>query len=116
MGCGCRNPLRQEMIAGIEQRLLSRAMGQQKLVNFEGNMIAADTLPQGCYFIRGVWYSSPDALPEGMRKQLKGFCDKWALEITERTKEAVPVENQDEAVQDTPVVEAAPHKKKKGRR
>ena len=114
MTCGCKNPLRQEMLAGLEQRLLMTTMGKQKLVNFEGKMIAADTLPQGCYFVRGVWYSSPDTLPEGIRKQLKGFCDKWALEIEERAKQTPLVEIQEEAVQDVPVVETAPKKKKGG--
>lgn len=116
MSCGCKHPLRQEMLAGLEQQLLYKAMGKQKLVNFEGKMIAADTLPRDCYFIRGVWYSSPDAVPEGVRKQLKGFCDKWALELAEAAQKAVVVANQEEAVQNTPVVEAAPRKKKKGRR
>lgn len=113
MGCGCKNPLRQEMLAGVEQQLLYKAMGKQKLVNFEGKMIAADTLPRDCYFIRGVWYSSPEAVPEGIRKQLKGFCDKWALEVEERAKKVLAIQNQEEAVQDTPVVKAAPKKKKR---
>lgn len=116
MTCGCKNPLRKELLAGIEQKLLHKAMGKNKLVNFEGKMISADTLPQGCYFIRGVWYSSPETVPAGIRQQLKGFCDKWALEIAGRVEDAIPVENQEGAVQDTPVVEAVPRKKKKGRR
>lgn len=113
MTCGCKNPLRQEMRAGLEQELMFKAMAKQKLVNFEGKMIAADTLPQGCYFIRGVWYSSPDTVPDSIRNQLKGFCDKWALEIEEKAKQVLAVDNQGEAVQDAPAVVAAPRKKKR---
>ena len=47
-----------------------------KLVNFEGNMVAFNTSPQGSIFIRGVWYSSVDKMPDDVRdyykQQLKG--------------------------------------------
>ena len=42
-----------------------------KLVNFEGKMVAFNTIPQGAIFVRGVWYSSVDKMPDEIREYYK---------------------------------------------
>lgn len=61
MGCNCQS--------GNEARAESKVRKMAKLVNFEGKMVPYDTIPQGCLFIRGVWYGSAEALPEELKSQ-----------------------------------------------
>ena len=42
-----------------------------KLVNFEGKMVAFNAVPQGSIFVRGVWYSSVDKMPDEIREYYK---------------------------------------------
>ena len=82
MGCGCRRSSKEAAISKKaelaapkkETRIGTRTM--VKLVNFEGNMIAFNAIPQGSIFVRGVWYSSVDKMPDEVREyykqQLKG--------------------------------------------
>lgn len=82
MGCGCRrNKKEAEVVKKAELSAPPKETGNGtgtmvKLVNFEGRMVAFNTIPQGAIFVRGVWYSSVDKMPDEIREyykeQLKG--------------------------------------------
>ncbi len=42
-----------------------------KLVNYEGNMVPINAVPQGSVYIRGVWYSSMDNVPDEVKRALR---------------------------------------------
>lgn len=77
MACGCR---RSKKEAAVTQRAAvaapkhvagNRAGSMIKLVNYEGKMIAFNTLPRGSIYVRGVWYSSVEKMPEDVRDEYK---------------------------------------------
>ena len=48
-----------------------------KLVNFEGQLVPHNSIPQGSLFIGGVWYSSPDKMPEDIRQKYNEVYKGW---------------------------------------
>lgn len=82
MGCGCRRNKKEAAV--VKKAALASPPKQNgngtktmvKLVNFEGKMVAFNMIPQGSIFVRGVWYSSVDKMPDEIRdyykQQLRG--------------------------------------------
>ena len=48
-----------------------------RLVNFEGQLVPHNSIPQGSLYIGGVWYSSPDKMPEDIRKKYNEVYSGW---------------------------------------
>ena len=71
MGCACQRGAVPRSLMTLKK---VGAMG--KMVNFEGKMVALDTLPNGCLYIRGAWYSSVDSLPKELKAQYSGLFQK----------------------------------------
>lgn len=82
MGCGCRRTKKEAAVvkkaelAAHPKEIRNGTRTMVKLVNFEGKMVAFNTIPQGAIFVRGVWYSSVDKMPDEIRdyykQQLRG--------------------------------------------
>lgn len=82
MACGCRRHsgeaavVKKAELASPPKQTGIGTKTMVKLVNFEGKMVAFNTIPQGSVFVRGVWYSSVDKMPDDVRdyykQQLRG--------------------------------------------
>lgn len=82
MGCGCRKTKKEAAVAKTAEltappkEIRNGTRKMVKLVNFEGKLVSFNTIPQGSIFVRGVWYSSVDKMPDEIREyykqQLKG--------------------------------------------
>ena len=48
-----------------------------RMVNFEGKLVPHNSIPQGSLFIKGVWYSSPEKIPDDVRKEYNELYSGW---------------------------------------
>ena len=53
------------------------ASDMAKLVNFEGQLVPHNSIPQGSLYIGGVWYSSPEKMPEDIREKYNAVYSGW---------------------------------------
>lgn len=80
MPCGCQSS---------NQRVESRVINMANMVNYEGKMVSFDTLPSGCLFINGVWYSNPDALPAGLKPKYGKLFSRAPQKVVEANAKKV---------------------------
>jgi len=84
-----------------------------RMVNLEGKQTPVTNLPPDCYYVRGVWYSSPDKLPaelkaefgplfEKQRESIKSTKEKW-LKARKPKTEPKPVAPMPEPQSTNPV-------------
>jgi len=77
MGCPCRRNKSETVVAkkaelaSPPKTIENGKRTMVKLVNFEGKMVAFNAVPQGSIFVRGVWYSSVDKMPDEIRDYYK---------------------------------------------
>jgi len=56
-----------------------------RMVNFEGQSVLHGSIPEGSLFIKGVWYSSPESMPEDVRKEYRALYEGWSQRYPTKT-------------------------------
>jgi hypothetical protein len=86
MGCPCRkahkkvNAVSDSKVNSIKLATEGKNVkgsDMARLVNFEGQLVPHNSIPQGSLYIGGVWYSSPDKMPEEIRKKYNDVYSGW---------------------------------------
>ena len=80
MPCACRSG-KTDKVKPVSGAKINEVHNMAKMVNFEGKMVNQNTIPQGSIYIKGVWYSSLDAVPDAVRREYK-----WLSQSNEKNK------------------------------
>ena len=76
MGCACKKGNKKvNTVSDVKVNSLNQTVDDVKvenmarMVNYEGQLVPHNSIPQGSLFINGVWYSSVETMPEDIRDQ-----------------------------------------------
>ena len=82
MGCACKKGNKNvNTVSDAKVNALNHSVAVEdvninnmaRMVNFEGQLVPHNSIPQGSLFIEGVWYSSADTMPTEVREVYDGL-------------------------------------------
>lgn len=97
MACACRKSTKDvKTVSDSEVNALKLATeggdvkdsDMARMVNFEGQLVPHNSIPEGSLYIKGVWYSSPDTMPEEVREEYKALYQGWKQRNTNNSSKS----------------------------
>ena len=80
MGCACKkgnkkvNTVSDAKVNALNQTIEDvKVNNMARMVNYEGQLVPHNSIPQGSLFVNGVWYSSVETMPEDVREMYNEF-------------------------------------------
>lgn len=103
MACACKKSTKNvKTVSDSEVNALKLAseggdvkdVDMARMVNFEGQLVQHNSIPEGSLYIKGVWYSSPDRMPEDVREEYKALYQGWKQRNTDNSSASKSKSNQ----------------------